>query len=78
MRRSAGVSGPSAAAEREHALRNAWNVLELSLSIARDALEEGDAARAADFIARAQQASQQCRHLLDASAAPGRGQRRPA
>jgi hypothetical protein len=39
-------------------------VLELSLSIARDALEQDDAARAAEFIARAEHASLQCRRLL--------------
>ena len=64
MRRSGGMSGLSEAAERDHALRNAWNVLELSLSIARDALEQDDAARAAEFIARAEHASLQCRRLL--------------
>lgn len=69
------MSGLSGAAEREHALRNAWNVLELSLSIARDALEQDDPARAAEFIARAEQASLQCRLLLEVPAVPGAGRR---
>ena len=53
------------ALEREHALRNAMNVLELSLALAKDSLSEGDAARAFDFIARAEQACMQCRALFD-------------
>lgn len=65
MRRSGSVNDLSASAAREHALRNALNVLDLSLSIARDAMAQGDAALAADFIARAQQASLQCRRLFE-------------
>lgn len=53
--------------EREHALRNAWNVVELSVSLARSTFDEGDEARAIDFLARAEKACAQCRTLLAAA-----------
>lgn len=59
----------SEALEREHALRNALNVLELSLSLAKDAMAVGETARASDFMARAEQACVQCRTLFDIPAA---------
>jgi hypothetical protein len=64
MRRG-GITLPEAL-EREHALRNALNVLELSLALARSAMAEGDNARGSDFIAHAEQACVQCRRLFDA------------
>ncbi|WP_171033481.1 hypothetical protein [Thermomonas fusca] len=54
------------------------SVLELSLSIARDALEHDDAARAVEFIARAEQASRQCRQLFAVKPALGDGHCTPA
>lgn len=70
MRRGVTVSD---ALEREHTLRNAMNVLELSLSLARDSLADGDTKRAADFVARAEQACAQCRDLFDIPAATSSG-----
>lgn len=78
MRPKDGIAGLSAAARREHALRNALSVLELSLSIARDALEHDDAERAVEFIARAEQASRQCRQLFAVKPARGDGHCTPA
>lgn len=55
-----------------HDLRNAANALGISLEVVRRCLEQQDTARALDFLANAQAASERCRTVLE-SLVPARG-----
>jgi hypothetical protein len=65
------MKGNSVEAEREHALRNAVNVIDFSLLLAGKAIENGEGDRAMEFLARARGACAQCRALMAEQA--GRG-----
>ena len=47
--------------EREHALRNAMNIIDFSLLLAGKAIESGDGGRAMEVLGRARHACAQCR-----------------
>lgn len=55
----------TAAGQPLHDLRNAANALGISLEVVRRCIEQHDTARALDFLASAQAASERCRTLLD-------------
>ena len=61
---------PAAAGHPLHDLRNAANALGISLEVVRRCIEQQDTARALDFLASAQAASERCRTLLDRMTPP--------
>lgn len=69
---SADTLTPELAVQPLHDLRNAANALGISLEVVRRCLERQDTARALDFLANAQAASERCRSALESLTPPHR------